>query len=194
MNILLPFDTETTGLHFKNRPLADPSQPRLVQVSALQIEEGSNRVIQSLSLIVSPNGWEIPLEAQQVHGISTEFATEFGQPEKQVLDAFLSMWNDQGTLIAHNSQFDKDVISTAIARHYGACQLLDMWVAAPHYCTMQAAKPIVQARNVRGALKYPKLTEAYEFFFEKELDRAHSANADAVGAFEIYLALKEISE
>jgi len=66
-----------------------------------------------------------------------------------------------------------------------------MWLDTPHFCTMQASKPIVQARNSRGALKYPKLTEAYEFFFEKELDRAHSANADAVAAFEIYLAVQE---
>lgn len=190
---LLPFDTETTGLFSKAKPLADPSQPHLVQLSALQIEAQTNRVIQSLSLIVAPEGWTSLPEAEKVHGISTEFALEYGQPEKQVLDTFLGMWQQDDLLIAHNSEFDKNIISSAIARYYGDCELLRLWMSAPHYCTMQSAKPIVQARNVKGALKYPNLRETYQFFFEKELERAHSANADAVAAFEIYLALQQHS-
>lgn len=187
----LPLDTETTGLFFKNKPLTAVDQPHLVQLSALQIDPQTNRVIQSLSLIVKPDGWVSNPEAEKVHGISTEFATKYGQPEKQVLDTFLSMWQQEDLLIGFNSQFDKDVISVAIARYYGDCELLRVWGTAQHYCCMQSAKPIVQARNVKGALKYPNLREAYQFFFGKELERAHSANADAVAAFEIYLALQQ---
>ena len=57
---------------------------------------------------------------------------------------------------------------------------------------MRESKEIVGALDKRGRIKYPKLIEAYKFFFNKDLDRAHSANADAVATLEIYLALKNL--
>jgi len=190
--MILSYDTETTGLHFKNRGLADPSQPHLVQLSCLLVDAGDKRVVQSLNLVVRPDGWDIPQEAINVHGITNEFAECHGLPEKEVLWIFLQLWATNEPLrVAHNCAFDDAVISTAIARHYGEGELLKAWQAGESYCTMQMSKPIVQARNVRGALKYPKLMEAYSFFFNEEFDRSHSANADAVACMQIYFALTE---
>lgn len=202
MTTLLVFDTETTGLASKSRPLTDPSQPWLVQLSALQVQLDPMRVVQSLSLIVRPDGWEIPVVAQEIHGISTEYAEAYGHDIKQVLDPFFGLWlkGENGEMchcVAHNWDFDKHIMSIAAARTYGHTGLLDAWNEAEGTCTMQSSKHIVQAQSKPDArtgktrLKNPKLTEAYEFFYEKPYDRAHSANADAVATLQVYLALKE---
>lgn len=182
-------DTETTGFIRKNSPMSDASQPNIVQLSCVLFDEEANRIVQSANLIVCPDGWEIPEDAVAIHGITTEYATQYGMPLKAALDVFLHIWNLHPR-VGHNVEFDDFVIGCAIARIYGIEHpLLSHWNSTPASCTMKRAKPIVQAKNVKGALKYPKLTEAYEYFFHKPLDRAHSANADVVATMEIDLAL-----
>lgn len=189
MNILV-LDTETTGLARFNSPLSDPAQPNLVQLSALQVRAEPLRVLQSLSLIVLPDMWTVPAEAEAVHGISTEMAQFFGQPEKEVLTAFLKLWEKSDLLVAHNVKFDKHIIACSMARAYpDTTELLHEWINFPSLCTMEECKPVVQARNVKGALKWPKLSEAYRFFFNEDFDNQHSANADAVACMQIYFAL-----
>jgi DNA polymerase III epsilon subunit-like protein len=194
---IIPYDTETTGLHygFKTKSITDPSHPHLVQLSALVVDTEVNRITQSMNLIVCPDGWEIPPEASAVHGITTEYAEKHGLPEKEVLSIFLALWAGGEAYplerVAHNALFDKNVIATAIARHFGEGELLDTWLSGRDFCTMQTAKPIVQARNKRGALKFPNLMEAHEHFFGETFDRQHTANADVVATYNIYRALQE---
>lgn len=194
---ILTYDTETTGLHygFKTKSLTDPSHPHLVQLSALVVDTELKRVVQSMNLIVHPEAWEIPPETTAIHGITTEFATQWGLAEKSVLDIFLELWSGGEAYplerVAHNAQFDKNVIATTIARYYGEGDLLDTWLAGRDFCTMQSAKPIVQARNKKGALKFPNLIETHEHFFNEGIDRAHTANADVVATMNIYFALQE---
>jgi len=193
-NSILPYDTETTGL-IRNKSYDDPEQPHLVQLAALQVTTKPLRIHQSMSLLVRPDGWEIPSYVTDIHGITTEEALARGAPEKTVLDIFLSLWSGEGDSpllrVAHNANFDKEVIAVAIARHYGRGELLDLWLESPDYCTMQEAKLVVKALNKRGSIKLPKLAEVYEFFFESSFDNAHSANADVVATMEIFFALQQ---
>lgn len=193
MRKVIVLDTETTGLVSSKLSLTDRAQPHIVQLSALQYSLPDARVEQSISLIAKPDGWEIPQEAEKVHGISTEFAKANGQKEFDVLKTFLHLWAADGPdplpLIAHNAKFDKHIISIGIQRFFP--DLLGLWLSAPSYCTMEKSKKIVNAKNSRGALKYPKLSEAYEHFFGEQFENAHSANADVVACLKIFLALEE---
>jgi len=189
MTNILIYDTETTGIFRKNIPLDHPDQPHLVQLSALVVDPEIKRVKQSLNLVVKPDRWVIPPEVVDIHGISTEEALDTGLSEKLVLETFLNLWNQQ-LLVGHNEEFDRNIISTSIARMFGTdSAILPLWLAGEGFCTMKESKPIVQAKTKNGRLKYPRLTEAYEYFFGHPLARAHSANADAVGTMEVYFAL-----
>lgn len=194
---LIAYDTETTGIFRPNLELTHPDQPHLVAVSALQVCPKTYRVNQSISLIVKPAGWDIPEEAANVHGISTAKARDEGQDEKFVLTQLLHLWADPDRLrIAHNAVFDKNIIATAIARYYGAGELLKTWLAGQDYCTMNESKTIVNAQtkpnaNGKTRLKNPRLDETYHFFFSEPIDNQHSANADAVAVLNIYRALQE---
>jgi DNA polymerase III subunit epsilon len=188
--IILPFDTETTGLPRKDFDLLHPAQPHLVSLSALQVDDETQRILQSVSLRVKPAGWEWDESspAFQVHQITMEEADK-GMHEKDVLDIFLSLWNYDANCIAHNWNFDKQIISIAVARYQP--KLLPDWLDAVGTCTMQSSAPLVGAVTANGRKKQPNLKEAYLWATGEVLERHHSANADAVACLHIYMALME---
>jgi DNA polymerase III epsilon subunit-like protein len=194
--IILPFDTETTGLPSSKLPLNDPAQPHLVSCSALQVETDSWRVQQSMSKLVKPDGWEWPMDhpAAMVHGLTPEECQIYGDSEKAILDEFLHLWfaGETSHLVAHNLGFDRAIIAIALARYYpGEAKLLATWQGAHGTCTMQETKEVVDARTAKGAKKLPNLKETYKFFLGEDLDRHHSANADAVAVYMIYQAMQQ---
>jgi hypothetical protein len=88
---------------------------------------------------------------------------------------------------------DRDIIAIAIARYYpGEATLLRTWQEAEGICTMCANKERVDARNIKGGKKNPNLKETYRFFLGEDLERHHSANADAVAVYQIFMAMQEM--
>lgn len=203
MTILLPFDLETTGLYKKNLPLNDPAQPHIVACSALQVRADDLFVQQSMSKIVFPSQWdwddspESEDRAFQVHKLTVDYCEQFGRPEEQVLNELLELWNNvETTIIAHNLDFDRNVVACAIARHKDSVALLNDWISAPGFCTMRESKNIIKAQtrpNAKGVtrLKNPNLPEAYHFFTGEDISAHHSANRDAVAALQIWAGLRE---
>lgn len=194
--IVLCYDTETTGLPSAKLPLNDPAQPHLVSCSALQVETSSWRVKQSMSKLVEPDGWDWPMEhpAAMVHGLTPEECKTYGDSEKAILDEFLHLWfaGETSHLVAHNLSFDRSIIAIALARYYpGEATLLHTWQDAPGTCTMLANKERIDARTAKGAKKYPNLKETYKFFLGEDLERHHSANADAVAVYQIFMAMQQ---
>lgn len=87
--MILAFDTETTGLANFRLPASHESQPHLVQIGAMLVDENFT-VRNEINLIVKPEGWTIPASASSVHGITQEVAEQVGLPKGTVLDAFAS--------------------------------------------------------------------------------------------------------
>src|SRR5690349_15738635 len=105
--LICAFDTETTGI----------DNPRLVELGAALIEltpEGP-RERASVSLIVRPAGYEIPPEAERVHGISTAAALRCGVPLIVAVSALTNLWAAAETRVAHNLEYDDRVIDAALA-------------------------------------------------------------------------------
>ena len=84
--MFLIFDTETTGLpRSYSAPLTDfDNWPRMVQV-AWQLHDAQGNLINSNSIIIKPEGYTIPFNAVQIHGITNERAIEEGHDLKAVL-------------------------------------------------------------------------------------------------------------
>lgn len=99
--MFLIFDTETTGLPKRDgAPLTDfDNWPRMVQL-AWQVHDEKGQFVEAQNHLVIPDGYEIPISAKMVHGISTEHARKYGKPLNEVLDLFLqsaekcSIWWD----------------------------------------------------------------------------------------------------
>ena len=197
--LILAYDTETTGI-IKGSDYTDPSAPFLASIAMILYDSEAHRIVSSFNAVVQPEGWSMPEEAGRVNGLTDEYLHKVGIPSAVVMPTVIALASRAELCIAHNIEFDTKIIAAALWRHLMTeCDnedviphvLVEQWLKTPSYCTMQASKAVVNALDKRGRIKFPKLTEAYKFFFNRELDRAHSANADAVAVLEIYMALQK---
>ena len=192
---ILFFDTETTGFVQDRLPTDHPDQPDVVQLAA-QLTEADGTPIAGFSLIVCPReGVSIPKKASDVHGITDERAAAMGVSAAFALSAFTHLYQRASLIVAHNIKFDRAVMETAIARHYGKV----MPLRKPLFCTMEAASPIVNlppTERMQAAgftkPKPPKLEECIRFFFNEDLAGAHDAMIDVQACARTYFKIKEL--
>ncbi|OIR02588.1 DNA polymerase III PolC-type [mine drainage metagenome] len=202
MNLALVYDTETTGLPLFNEPSEDPRQPHIVQLAAILVDLGTEKSITAMDVIVRPDGWTIPKEVADIHGITTEHAMDVGIPEALAIDMLLAMWGGR-LRIAHNETFDARIVRIALKRLVDSrdpslvIPLSDEWKDGPSECTARMATPILKLppteKMIAAGRKHHKtanLSEAYRYFTGKELENAHSAMADVEACSEIYFAMR----
>jgi len=189
--VFLIFDCETTGKANFRLPATHPSQPRIVQLAAVLLDDDlSERA--AFSFIIKPYGWTIPDEAAAIHGITTQIAMRVGIEISTALSQLCWFSMKARTRIAHNIDFDDLMIAVEFA-HAG-----DEWAVddMSSFCTMHAMTPICRLPSVSpyarpGEFKWPKLTEAYKHCFGREMEGAHDALADVRGCADVYRWLKQ---
>lgn len=186
--ILLPFDTETTGIPNWKIPSESEEQPHLTNLAAILCDEEGN-VIDSMDVLIKPDGWVIPDDAAELNGITTEMALEKGIPEEEALLGFLEMYKRCDLRIAHNTTFDNRIIRIALKRYMPDLIPDEEWKDREKYfCTLMKSKKIM------GGKSGHTLSEAYLHFTGKELQNAHAAMADTQACMEIYFAIKELEK
>jgi len=184
MNIGLGFDCETTGLPDWKKPSGNENQPHIVSLAAILVNLDTQQVLQSINLIVKPDGWTIPEETIQVHGITNELANEVGLPESVVLGAFINLYNKCNLRIAHNTTFDNRIIRIALKRYMPDLIPDEVWKDKEQYfCTL------MNFRKIKGGKSGHTLGEAYQYYFRKPLVGAHNAMADAQACVDIYFRM-----
>ena len=111
------FDTETTGLPANfNAPISDSDNwNRCVQL-AWQIHDVKGDLIEVKNFIIKPEGYSIPFNASQVHGITTERAKKQGMPLEYVLNAFNEDLKKYKFLVGHNVNFDINIVAAEFHR------------------------------------------------------------------------------
>lgn len=180
MKILI-YDTETTGLPVWGEPSEDECQPHLVQLAAVLTDIESGDDIQSINLIIKPEGWDIPEEVSKIHGITTEQAMDVGVSECIALEMLHCIRGDWDR-VAYNKSFDQRIIRIGMKR-YRMDNSSDSWnEKEDHHCAMKMAREEIGGKN-------PKLIDAYKIICGKELINAHSAMADTLATKEIYIKL-----
>lgn len=181
------FDTETDGLYNFGKSHIDESQPHLVQIAAILFTD-DDKEIASLSTIIQPNGFKIPTRASDVHGISTDMANECGISLKTAIELLSEFIDIADTVVAHNAQFDVGVVRKAV---YDLGHSGDIFSGKKICCTKDASTPILKIKKSAGnGYKWPKLSEAYKYFFNEELEGAHDALVDTRACSRVYTALK----
>lgn len=180
------FDTETTGKAEFRLPPEHPSQPHIVQLAAIMVDD--NRVERaSMSVIIAPDGFSIPKEAADIHGITTEIASRCGVPLVSGLYLFSKLCEVATDVVAHNMDFDYIMMRAECARLNKPCRMSEL----THFCTMRAATDHCKLPGNYGKYKWPKLEEAYRHFMGSEFVGAHDALADVRGCAAVYFAMKD---
>ncbi len=184
------FDTETTGLPDFNQRARHESQPHIVQLAAILTDDAGD-VLESHNCIVKPDGWSIPKEVSDLHGITDEIA-QVGLPEKLVASLLFEMVKKSTLLVAHNITFDKFIARIALRRHELFSDADDVWWKEfPTSCTMRRMTDICKLPGkFSGKYKWPNLQEAHTHAFGKPFDGAHDALADVLACKEVYFWMR----
>ena len=191
MNNFIVFDTETTGLPDWKSPSGAENQPHIVQLAAHLVDADKFKILQTMDVIVKPDGWVIPDVVTEIHGISTEYASDIGVPEEVALDLFLELWRKSNTRVAHNVRFDNRIIRIATKRYCGD-ELIDQCYNGDYECTGLLSTQIMKMEpKNRVGFKMPKLSEAYKHFTGIKLQNAHTAIADTNACLAIYSAIQK---
>tara|TARA_B110000908_G_C10266053_1_gene464077 strand:- start:2505 stop:6863 length:4359 start_codon:yes stop_codon:yes gene_type:complete len=184
----LIFDTETTGLPRSwKAPFTDVDNwPRCVQI-AWQIHDKWGELIETKDFLIRPDGYDIPYDAEKIHGISTLLAQENGHDIEDVLVEFKKALESVEFVVGQNVGFDINIMSCEFHR-FGYDPFLNTFPLLDT-CT-EATASICQIPGGRGGkFKLPNLTELHTFLFGSAFDEAHNATADVVATTRCFLEL-----
>jgi len=186
------FDTETSGFMSKKTSFDDPNQAWCVQIGAILSDFES--IHAELNILIQANGRSINYHAQEIHGISTERADLEGVLEETACADFAELLMLTPTIVCHNFDFDWPFVYQMMQRNLE--ELTDehrsrFYIEYPNFCTMKtpAVKTYVDARNIKGHKKVPKLSELYFKLFETDFANAHDAMADIQATRKCYYEL-----
>jgi len=184
----LIFDTETTGLP-RNwaAPISDTDNwPRCIQI-AWQLHDAMGNLIEHQDYLVQPEGFNIPYDAERIHGISTELAQAQGIPLSEVLEKFNTALSKAKFIVGQNVGFDVNIMG---------CEFYRLGVNSPmatlpvlDTCTEVTAELLKLPGGRGGRFKLPTLTELHSYLFNVPFAEAHNATADVEATTRCFLEL-----
>lgn len=180
------YDFETTGLPDFSAPSQAQHQPHIVQACAVLVDIDTRRRISGIDLIAKPDGWMIPNDVSEIHGITLEHATGVGVPEKLIVETVFSLWRLADVRIGHNESFDARIMRIALKRLMDDAAA-DEWKAGESECTMRLSHQLCALPGN----KFPKLSEAHKILVGTPLENAHNAVADVDGCMAVYWAIRD---
>ena len=185
---ILFFDTETTGVpQSRDAPVSQPSQwPHIVQL-AWKLSDDEGHEIHSASHVIAPDGYEIPQDAAEVHGITTERATKEGQSAPRIVSEFEKTAARATHVVAHNYDFDAKILGAECARQERSNPIIEI----PGLCLMKTAAPFCGMLGRHG-FKWPTLEELHETVFGKGFENAHDALADVNATARCFFELRTL--
>ncbi|HLX65311.1 MAG TPA: 3'-5' exonuclease [Planctomycetota bacterium] len=181
------FDTETTGLPDFKKRASDRCQPDMVELAAL-VTDAYGNIKAELSFLINPRAWvhSIGVRAFEAHQITRELCSQYGVDIDLALDRFCDLCKEAEFIVAHNLEFDKFIVQTAMYRCNRKLRIGHL----REFCTMKESTNVV-CLGGPYTFKLPKLSEAYEFFFNRSLADSHNAMSDVTACKDIFFKLKD---
>jgi len=189
----LIFDTETTGLPKSwNAPITDTDNwPRCIQI-AWQLHDALGNLVEHNDFLIQPDGFNIPYDAERIHGISTELAQEQGISLEEGLELFNKALQKTKFIVGQNVGFDLNIMGCEFHRlgiesNLNKLPLLDT-------CTEKTAFMCQLPGGRYGKFKLPTLTELHKHLFGVDFAEAHNATADVEATTRCFLELIRLRE
>jgi DNA polymerase-3 subunit epsilon len=156
------FDLETTGVNV--------ASDRIVEISILKAMPDDTREVKTMR--INP-GIPIPLESSLIHGIYDEDVRN--APTFREAGEELARFMDDCDLAGYNSnKFDIPVLMEEFLRAD-----IDFDIDKRYFIDVQ---------NIFHQMEQRTLKAAYKFYCEKDIENAHSAEADIKATYEVLLA------
>jgi DNA polymerase-3 subunit alpha len=186
--MFLIFDTETTGLPKRwDAPFTDTDNwPRCIQI-AWQLHDDMGKLIEHQDYLIQPDGFNIPYDAEQIHGISTALAEQQGIPIAKVLEKFNAAMAKTKFVVGQNLGFDLNIMGAEFHRLQVENPLQSLPVLDT--CTENTAGLCKITGGRGGKFKLPTLTELHQYLFGEPFGEAHNATADVEATTRCFLEL-----
>lgn len=192
---ILFVDTETTGLPLRGKPNTHPDQPHITELGAILDVQGREALV--IDTLILPENWPfrkdkfgqptdrlIDPKASEITGITEEKCFEYGLPIADAVETYMIAAANADFIVAHNVAFDGPQMEMEYARLQPHHPSISVHCGKPLFCTMKALTPVCKIpkkdqRNPSGNnWKWPKLEEAWFYFFGTPMEKAHSAIHD----------------
>ena len=193
-NNVLIFDVETTGLKPKGVSITNSKlMPHIVQFSWVIYNQKIGKIIKKFDHIIHlPKDTLIPLESTEIHGITNEQMLKSDMYITSALACFRKDLQRCETVVAHNLEFDRDMINIEIYRNEK-----DKWLNLKNkilFCTMRYGEPLckltyVSKYNKKKKSKFPKLSELYEHLFDEIPENLHNSYVDVLTCLKCFLEM-----
>jgi len=184
----LIFDTETTGLPKSwAAPISDTDNwPRCIQI-AWQLHDEMGNLVEHQDYLINPEGFNIPYDAERIHGISTELAQQNGIQLKEMLEKFNIALSKAKYIVGQNVGFDVNIMGCEFYRMGIDSQMSKMPILDT--CTEVTASLLKLPGGRGGKYKLPTLTELHQYLFNEPFAEAHNATADVEATTRCFLEL-----
>lgn len=158
-NPIIFFDLETTGL--------DVSKDRIVELCYIKVEPNGNE--ETRTMRINPE-CHIPEESSKIHGITDEDVKDC--PTFKMIASNLAQTFEGCDLAGYNSnKFDIPMLVEEFMR---AGVDIDF-----------SKRKLVDVQNIYHKLERRTLIAAYKYYCNKDLENAHSADADTRATYEV---------
>lgn len=168
---LLFINCQTSGLFKKGLALDDPNQPWVCSIAA-ELTNDSGDQLAAIRTGIRAGDRKVTEGAQKVHGISSQLASRTGVSELSALGVLCgreSFASQARYVVGHGLQFDKDVITSVLARNgrdaktwvRAGLQFIDTMTAAAPFCKLKS-------EHESGAYRWPNLDEACKVLLGEE--------------------------
>ena len=190
---VIAVDTETTGLPKKDkgRPynyknLEHFGSSRIVSISWILLDE-TNTIIEKKTYYIKPDNFVVSEGSIKIHGLTTEFLNKNGVSIHEMLLHLNSIFLQKNItdIIAHNINFDINILKSELYRYKYSLTLEEIRDISL-YCTM------FKAQKAMKVSKWPKLAEAYRFFYNEDITNAHDAEFDTLYCYKVYYKLQQL--
>ena len=186
------FDTETTGV--------SSASDRIVTAAVVTRHEGFRPGLthpggavdtsdDSRTWLADP-GVPIPATASEIHGITTEYARQFGRPSAEVLEevnaVLASQMSSGGVVVVFNSSYDLTLLEAESKRH-GVTPLARRLDGKPQL----VVDPLVLDRAVNKYRRGKRTLTALVQAFGLDMGSAHDAAGDCHMTLNVLTALLE---
>lgn len=184
----LIYDTETTGLFPRGMAYDHPDMPRMIQLAAIMVNEDWESV-HEVKVLIKPDGFIIPEDAQRIHGITTEYAAKYGINVATAILLLDEQITASDEVYAFNAQYDDHITA---GERFRSPLLYSQQAASK--CAMLLAMNIMKLPGRYGNYKWPNLQEAHEFFCGSRFDKAHDALADVRATIRVMREMEKRGE
>ena len=182
MPVITAIDTETTGLYRGKSPYSSPldTLPYIIQIGIVSYDTDTHKILRVYNKTVRlPDQVLLAPDkiASDIHGITADMSKSVGVPISEVIEDFMRIYDASDLIIAHNMEFDLNIIIIEMRR---------LGYAWDYFKTSNKLACTMQMCLVNPSDKFTALIGLHERLFGIRPVKLHNALNDAIICLRCY--------